>query len=219
MIKGTVAVFVVIVSTIVAARAMASPMTWNFAGSTSGVGIPEIPIGSPVTVSWTFDSSTPNACPAGDPDGAYFGQSTTVTINSTIGPLVYHAAGGLLLVDTNLALGCTTQIFSPGTVEARIFNWSGPDLGNLDLFVGTPPFPGGLFWDQLFSNGAFPAVQPHSVLLQGPFFFGPSTSGNVIGVQAGLQAVPEPVTAGLVGCGLLVLAIGRRRGGRPARER
>jgi hypothetical protein len=217
MLKGTVILLAFSLAIAVAAPVAASPVTWSFAGQAFDTGIPEIPGGTPVTADWTFDPSAPNGCPAGDPTGFYPGQSATVTINSTIGPLVYHAAGGVLLVDTNLVVGCGPQSFSPGTVEARIFSWSGPDLNDMHLFLGSLPFPGGLFWDQAFSNGAAPAVQPHTVLLQGPFFFGASVSPSILTVEAGLQAVPEPATVGLVACGLSVLAIRRRRRGGPTR--
>ena len=194
---------------------MASPMTWSFAGSTTGGGLADIPVGSPVSVNWTFDPSAPNGCAPGDPTGFYTGQSSTVTIGSTIGPLVYQSAG-ILLVDTNLLLGCVAQGGNSGTVEARLPFWSGPDLpgGPLDT---TLVFPGGLFWSQAPGNGAFPTVQPPFVVLQGPYFN--TASAPHVGVQANLAAVPvpEPATAGLLACGLSVLAIRRRRRGRPAR--
>ena len=218
MMKGTVAVVVLSVSAVVAAPAMASPMTWNFAGSTTGGGITDIPMGSPVTVSWTFDPSAPNGCAPGEPAGSYSGQSATVTIDSAVGPLVYQAGGGFLLVDTNLAVGCVPQGPTvPGTAEARLVNWSGQDLAGQPLFTFGMAFPGGLFWSQPPSNGVFPAVQPAFVFLQGPYFFGLPGTTQTVGVQATLAAVPEPATVGLVACGLSVLAIRRRRRGRPAR--
>ena len=213
MMKGTVGVSGLVLA-FATAPVMASPITWSFAGSTTGTGIAEIPVGSHIAVDWTFDPSTPSGCAAGDPNGAYFGQSATVTIDSTGGSLVYHAASGFVLVDTNEATGCSPLPAHPGTVEARLYDWSGPDLPGLPLYTLPMPFPGGLFWSQAPSDGAFPGARPATVSWQGPFF-----GGQAIPVNATLEAVPEPAALGLVLSGLAIIAARRpRRRSRSTRE-
>jgi hypothetical protein len=198
----------------------ATTVTWQFAGTvgTGGV-ISEIPDGTPVTVSWTFDTSQPNQC-AGSPAGIYLNQHAFVSIFSTIGPLIY-LSGAVLISDTFGTTGCLpgqpAPVF-PGNMELRLTGMSiitkpacdpavsfcgglFPDTG----FILASP-PPGLFWVQDV-GGAIPTVQPeHVQFFLGTFF---SYEGQVANAVGDLAAVPEPSSFVLIGTGLAAVAARR----------
>lgn len=189
----TVAAFGALVS--FPAPVIATTITWQFAGVVeSGSPGPEIPIGTPILVSWTFDPATPNSCAPGDGNGSYNGQTVTATFQSTIGPLSYQGTG-FVWVDLNFSSICGYPVSSG--VEFRLPYWTGPTLPSGGIVQGSG-LAGGLFWGQPPSNGAFPTIQPQSVYFGGPTFVG-ETYGRP---TAYLAPVPEPSTMVLLGVGL-----------------
>lgn len=181
--------------------AAASTITWQFAGYTTSTTFVDIPVGSLVTASWTFDSNEPNLCQPTHVTGAYFNQTLTVTAQTTSGPLTWVGTG-FLLADTRITTACWTT-GHPGEMELRIPTFTGPTLpsGQYPSF-GT--YPGGLFWVQQPTYGAFPLNQPASVYLQGPFFRSDIAFSEAI--TGWLTPVPEPSSGVLVllGCGALL---------------
>jgi hypothetical protein len=181
------------------ANAVASPITWTFAGVTSGSLIPEIPIDTPIRLDWTFDSVQTNVCPPDATAGVYFGQHVTTTVGSYV-----FQADGFLISDSHYMEGCYGSF---PDMELRLPTWTGPNFSNAYLAPVSPGYPTGLYWFERL-NGAFPTAQPEAVRFEGPLFY---TSGSVqpfLGFPADLTAVPLNNTAVPEPASLLLLASG-----------
>lgn len=187
---------------------LASPITWTWAGFNTREGIPEIPVGTLVTASWTLNPAARNECTDGRPGGFYFGQEVAITVYSLVGPVTYSTVNGALHIDAILPSACFQ--YTPGSVEFRLPFLTGPNLPQSDFFVPFP-FPTGLYWNQTPSEGAFPTVMPSSVYLDFLGFRIRTDSHRAQGVSAQLTAVPEPGTLLLVTIGGLSLLWGSRR--------
>lgn len=144
---------------------------------------------------------------------------------------------------TSPATGTATLIFNDQTREFSLnFNVHGLSTPAVALHLDSPtPGPGGVIEDYLgnstilncgadlcrsisFGDGFFIPANNVSALLAGQdylavyttrFPVGPNTSPESMGpeVAAQLQAIPEPVTAGLMSAAIAVLALARRRMG------
>jgi hypothetical protein len=79
----------------------ATPITWDFEGEIFFSGVSDLPVGTPVSIEWSFDDEQPNACPAGDPGGLYRGMSATVVL----GDFTYTTSG--FFVPGRLPSACT----------------------------------------------------------------------------------------------------------------
>lgn len=183
-----------------AVPARATPISWQFQGLTSSVGIPDIPVGTPVQLTWSFDSAEPDTCGFGS--GVYQHQNVALQIGS----LAYQASG-FLIANQNLSVGCSG---ATSEMELRLASWTGPDIST-GVLAGLLPYPPGLFWTNPVLNGALPGAPPPSAYLEGPIFIG---RDGLQAVSANVYAVPEPSTIVLVLSGAAavgLLAFRRRR--------
>jgi hypothetical protein len=182
----------------------ATPISWGFQGAVSSSSVGDIPVGTPVNVTWSFDTAQPNACAGvGGPDqGIYFGQTVTLDL----GGLTY-VTNGIFTNHANVASGCFGPSL-PGT-ELRLINWSGPSLPGLSLISFWPccasPAIAGI---PATADGSLPSTPPSNIFIQGPIFSGP---GGVASITSTAQVAPEPSTVTLVGAALLWRLRQRRR--------
>jgi len=205
------AAFVFLLVWLAPLHATAAPITWTFAGVTDGIGIAEIPVGSPFTVSVVMDPATPNSCPAGSVSGLYSGPGGVLTIQSAVGPLVYTSGHYDLLAGSLEFIGCaTTTPPSPGPVayELRMGDWSGPSFPDAVFDVvrsNAPPRPG-LFWFSAAPNfGAYPVTPLLFPYFDGPYVLTPTGRQTIASaVPVRLVSVPTPSPFAL----LVVAAIG-----------
>jgi len=165
----------------IAAPAAATPMSWGFEGTVASSQVGAFPVGTPVSLEWLADASTPNACGATNPAvGVYFGQTLTEHVDG-----FSYQIGGILSVGTNLSRGCSGA--PDNSVELRLTNWSGPNATEGALVTMWPASAGpALLWNNVLATGNYPFMPPGSALLQGPLF--------ALG-QAGVTAVLQPVAA------------------------
>lgn len=110
----------------------------------------------------------------------------------TVAPASFGAAGGALLVGN----------FGDGTINA--FGLNGAGLGALADLTGSPLVSDGLWALSFGNNGA--GFNPNSLYITA----GPDDEMG--GLFARVDAVPEPSTAILIGCGLALLRFRRRIG-------
>jgi hypothetical protein len=184
----------------------ATPITWDFEGEIFFSGVSDLPVGTPVSIEWSFDDEQPNACPAGDPGGLYRGMSATVVL----GDFTYTTSG--FFVPGRLPSACTGAW--PDR-ELRLPDWSGPlVLPSGTRLVPSSPFPPGLFWMEDSPGNSLPTAPPDEARLIVSNWFPPH--GPVEIVEAEMHAVPEPGSLALVATGCVGACLRRRRSGRRA---
>jgi len=180
-------------------EARGSTISWGYQGAVNSSNIADIPVGTPVNMTWSFDSAQPDACAGtGTPgQGIYFGQTVTLAM----GGLTYVSTG-IFTNNTNVSQGCGGGLV--GT-ELRLIQWSGPNLPGLSLI---PFFPcctsPAIVGIPATADGSLPSTQPASLFVQGPLF------GGGVGVTSTVQTAPEPSTIALVGTALLAMLRKRR---------
>ena len=183
-------------------EAGASPITWGFQGAVNSSNVADIPVGTPVNLTWSFNSAQPDACAGiGTPgQGIYFGQTVTLDI----GGLTYVTTG-IFTNHTNVLHGCGGSLLS-GT-ELRLTHWSGPNLPGLTLIPSfgccASPAISGI---PASADGSLPSTPPSSLFVQGPLFIG----GGTFGIASTVQTAPEPSTIVLVGTALVTMLRKRR---------
>jgi hypothetical protein len=194
----------------VAAPATATPFSWQFVGTTGSASISEIPVGSPVTVTWTLDPDVPNVCGPASPYGLFAGQSVTVDITTPGGILTYQATGSLL-AGSQIGNVCGELT---NAMELRLPSWSGPPSFADAFFLGAGMgYPPGLFYSRSSPSSAFPLSdqQPTSATWNGPVYM---TADGTVVLQSDLRAVeasePAPLTLVAIGAAFAALT-GRRR--------
>ncbi len=174
----------------------ANTITWNYAGTVGSDTVAELPWGTSVAVSWTFDDATPNLCSNGVA-GKYAGQSLRVTLGGTAGPLVYTGTGILFAGDTYYN-PCTPYA---GDMELRVI-FQGPDLPDAKMSLWTAP--GGLFWFDPHAHGQFPSDEPLGLRLELPFF--DCNLGHESALEVEMTHAPEPSSLLLGLTGILILS-------------
>jgi hypothetical protein len=184
----------------------ASSITWQFAGTMNNGAIAEIPVGTYVSISWTFDSAQANTCAPGQPTGVYLNQNLDVTIFSTIGPLHYTATGGRFYVNTYGVVGCNAT--GNGGMELRFLGaFTGPDLPEAVFSPDMVPAASGLFWGDNSSIGDIPTTPPDSANFNWGvyrFISGSHTQPTVL-LGSSVAPIPEPSTVVLLASGLALL--------------
>jgi MYXO-CTERM domain-containing protein len=182
--------------------ASATPITWEFQGAVNSSQLSQFPVGTSVTLDWTADPATANACGGSDPAvGVYFGQSLV----ERIGGMTFQI-DGILTVGTNVSRGCSGA--PDNSVQLSLVNWSGPDLREGPLGRAWPCcFSPAMFWTNAGPTGAYPLLPPSFALLQGP-----TVNGGRASVTSSVQVVPEPASLTLLVLGGAV-AWRRRRDG------
>jgi len=193
-----------------ACDARASAITWGFQGAVDFSQVPDIPVGTPVNVTWSFDAAQPNACGgSGTPgQGIYFGHTVTLGI----GGLTYVTTNDIFTNHTNVSQGCGGPLF-PGT-ELRLINWSGPTFPGMTLIAFWPCCSSpALLGVPASADGSLPSTPPANIFIQGPIFLG---QGGSFSVTSQAQLAPEPSTVVLLGTGLLAALL--KRLGSPRRS-
>jgi hypothetical protein len=190
---------------VTARPALASLITWEFRGftSASGIVIPEVPVGSPVILDWTFDPNEPNECAPGSGVGQFNHQSATLQLGS-----YFYTATGFLDAWGHGISGCAASF--PGQMELRFTNWRGPNFEDdgLVLLFSDFPFSAGLYWSNP-EGPVIPTTPPSTALWEGPLFLVPPGRDAVF--RAEVISTPEPTTIALVAGGLLIGCRRRRR--------
>lgn len=185
-----------------AARANASPVTWQFQGFVSSNGIiPEIPDNSLMTVTWSFDSAEPNMCGPNAQTGTYAGQHVDFLVGSYL-----YSAVGFFQSGQPITLGCSTPPHVWGN-ELRLTLWTGPSFPTA-VFLGSAAFFPGIFWGEDL-NGALPKNPPAISMTDGPVF---QTESGILALRTTLHPVPEPATLSLILAGFA--GVWRARGRR-----
>jgi hypothetical protein len=181
-------------------EARGSTISWGYQGAVNSSNIADIPVGTPVNMTWSFDTAQPDVCAGiGTPgQGIYFGQTVTLAI----GQLTY-VASGIFTNHTNVSQGCGGLLL--GGTELRLIQWSGPNLPGLLL---NPFFPccasPSIAGIPATADGSLPSTQPASLFVQGPHFIAGAF------VTSTVQTAPEPSTIALVGTALLAMLRKRR---------
>jgi hypothetical protein len=154
-----------------------TPITFDFAGEITISDLIDLPVGTPVTVSWSFDDAEPNGC--GDRGfGFYRNQSAVITL----GDWTYTATG--YFYTGRITAGCDTVGWTDR--ELRLFSWTGPDLPHARLYPGSGSSAPGLFWMDPVWSSSLPTSPPDLASFGGPIF-------QQDGLPAGLRADVHPV--------------------------
>jgi hypothetical protein len=203
-------------------RAACSTITWEYDLLVHGTAITypslqqlSVPIGTPMVIDVSFDTSTPNDCGL-NPTSALYPIGFNATNSATVSFLGYdYSAFGGLEINTILST-CLTgvtdfqfgglRLFVDGLSGVQVapnatqIEWFG-QFGN--LFLELPP--------SAWLGSAYPSGLPPEPFPFGGHNFLPGTPTLFID-STELHAVPEPGTAVLIGVGALATAIRRKRG-------
>lgn len=171
-----------------AAPAFATPIAWQFEGAVNYSVVPDVPVGTPVSATWEFDTAQQDMCSSPD-QGIYFGQ----TVNVSIGAASYVVTG-IFTTGTNVQQGCGGPTgWSP---ELRLIQWTGHNFYQYYPCCTSPAILG-----IPATNGLLPNTQPANMLaMQGPFGITSTLHASPAPDSLSLVPVPEPQT-------LLLLAV------------
>ena len=201
----------------------ASPITWVYDLSVHGtvVGTPTggsgpttvpVPVGTPMTITLSFDSATPNVCANPATQGGVYlvgGASPNSAVITFLG-YEYTTSGGI-------EVGSLGPCGSNGVFSGlRLFVGSGSPVDPVGTLIQWPSIPGfgSMFIDgpSAPAPGALPITLPSNPFPTGGNIFQFSTVQLIVDSAqiTAVTTVPEPITALLVGTGLLGLARRRR---------
>jgi PEP-CTERM motif len=187
-------------------RATAASITWMITGpvqTTFGQWVNVLPLGSPVSLSFTWESTTPNAAGCAPGSGLYTALSGGSL--SVLGASVPFGGGA---IQVNAPAGNCFPNFGSGVEAHMFYPWS----------PGTPAIPGlpsHFAYDEIVVD-LFPA---DTNALGLPSILANVNSATVhVQGQAGafqfsgpVQPVPEPATLILLGSGLIAVGVAQSR--------
>jgi hypothetical protein len=191
----------------------ASTITWQYnllvhgtAVGLSPLQLITIPPGTPMIVTVSFDTNTPNICPGDTQSGIYligFGNSNRASVD-LLG-YQYSASGGIEFAGACVGPSTAVRLFVSGGVQTdptgTLIQWlPAPAFGNLYL-----PIPPSSWLGTAYPSALAPWSSP---IGGGPNFIG-SSQPNLVIESGDLRLVPEPSTWLLLSTGLAVVA--RRR--------
>ena len=195
-----------IVVALCSTRALAAPITWSITGpvqATFGQWDNVLPLGSMATLSFTWESTTPNLAGCAPGSGLYAGLSGGNL--SVLGASVPYGGGAL---EVNAPAGNCFPNSGSGVEAHMFYPWS----------PGTPAIPGlpiHFAYDEILAE-LFPA---DTNALGLPLILADVNSATVhVQGQAGgfqfsgaVQPVPEPATLMLFGSGLIAIGVAQSR--------
>jgi hypothetical protein len=201
---------IVLVFALSSSRATASPITYVLNGSLTGHGLyaPLFPAGTPITIVFSYDTNSPNACPPGSGQGFYVGATAVVSVS-----------GHTFNMRADLMSGGTPVSGCGGGAPPEAHMLFGPEPTPLFPNPNPPPalLPFPAFWYIYGLYAESPGALPHFgdgvSLLSNEYPGGHVNGGHTNYVTGSAQArvIPEPATILFVGTGAVAICRRRRR--------
>jgi len=187
-------------------RAIAAPITWTITGpveATLGQWINVLPVGSPVSLSFTWESTTPNAAGCAPGSGLYAALSGGNL--SVLGESVPYGGGA---IEVNAPGGNCSPNFGSGVEAHMFYPWSPgtPAIAGLPIHFAYDQILADLFPADTTAPGLssiLASVNSATVHVQG--------EAGAFRFSGAVQPVPEPATMVLFGSGLIAVGFAQCR--------